>query len=309
MLCPEPPRRDGVAGGRRGLMTMLRRPFLIVKLALVLTLVSLPFGAVAQDRVQTLADIKAELTVLMAEFNALKSELVSSGGAASGAAGGDALQRLDALEAALVRLTAKAEEVELKVNRVVTDGTNQIGDIEFRLCEVTEGCDIANLPEIAVLGGAAPSVDAAPVEPVAGDIGATSGDTGGAEQALSEQADFDRAKEVLASGDFRGDAELVASYAHSLPGVPMIQEVQVLGGDALAQAGDISGSARSYLAAFSGNPEGGFAPEALMKLGMALGALGQVNEACMTLAEVGNRFPGSPAAGEASFAMPGLQCP
>ncbi len=292
-------------------MTMLRRPSLIVKLALVLTLMSLPFGAVAQDRAQTLADIKAELTVLMAEFNALKSELVSSGGAASGAAGGDALQRLDALEAALVRLTAKAEEVELKVNRVVTDGTNQIGDIEFRLCEVTEGCDIANLPEIAVLGGAAPSVDLAPVEPVAGDSGTagTGGDTGGAELALSEQADFDRAKEVLASGDFRGAADLFATYAQSYPGGPLIQEAQVLGGDALAQAGDISGSARSYLAAFSGNPEGGFAPEALMKLGMALGALGQVNEACMTLAEVGNRFPGSPAAGEASFAMPGLQCP
>ena len=285
-------------------MTMLRR------LSLILTLVSLPFGAVAQERAQTLADLKAELTVLMAEFNALKSELVSSGAAASGAAGGDALQRLDALEAALVRLTAKAEEVELKVNRVVSDGTNQIGDIEFRLCEVTEGCDIANLPEIAVLGGAAPMVDPSPVAPATGDSGDPgSGDAGGAELALSEQADFDRAKEVLASGDFRGAADLFATYAQSYPGGPLSQEAQVLGGDALAQAGDISGSARSYLAAFSGNPEGGFAPEALMKLGMALGALGQVNEACMTLAEVGNRFPGSPAAGEASFAMPGLQCP
>ena len=295
-------------------MIMLRRSSVSLILALILTLVSLPIGAVAQDRAQTLADIKVELTVLMAEFNALKSELLSSGAAATGAAGGDALQRLDALEAALVQLTATAEEVELKVNRVVTDGTNQIGDIEFRLCEVTEGCDIANLPEIAVLGGAAP-VEVAPVQPLAGDVetgeagGVTGGDSGGAELALSEQADFDRAKEVLAAGDFRAAADLFATYAQSYPGGPLIQEAQVLGGDALAQAGDISGSARSYLAAFSGNPEGSFAPEALMKLGMALGALGQVNEACMTLAEVGNRFPGSPAAGEASFAMPGLQCP
>jgi hypothetical protein len=121
-------------------MIMLRR------LSLMLALAALPFGAAAQDNAQTLADIKAELTMLMAQFNELKSELVTSGGAASGAAGGDALQRLDALEAALVRLTAKAEDIELKVNRVVTDGTNQIGDIEFRLCEVTEGCDIATLP-------------------------------------------------------------------------------------------------------------------------------------------------------------------
>ena len=281
-------------------MTMLRR------LSMALVLSSLPLGAVAQDRAQTLADIKSELTVLMAQFNALKSELVSSGAAATGAAGGDALQRLDALEAALVRLTAKAEEVELKVNRVVTDGTNQIGDIEFRLCEVTTGCDIATLPEIAVLGGgAAPVVDVAP----ATDSGDAGGDTGGAELALSEQADFDRAKEVLGTGDFRGAADLFAAYAQSYPGGPLMQEAQVLGGDALAQAGDISGSARSYLDAFSGKPDGAFAPEALMKLGMALGALGQVNEACMTLAEVGNRFPGTAAAGEAAGAMPGLQCP
>ena len=275
---------------------MLRR------LILTLVLAALPLGAGAQDRSQTLADLKRELTLLMADFNALKGELITSGAAATGAAGGDALQRLDAIEAALVRLTAQTEAVELKVNRVITDGTNQIGDIEFRLCEVTEGCDIANLPEIAVLGGA-PIVTDTLLEPT------TSGETGGAELALSEQADFDRAKEALAQGDFRGAADLFATYAQSYPGGPLMQQAQVLRGDALAQAGDISGSARSYLEAFSGAPDAGFAGEALMKLGMALGALGQSNEACMTLAEVGVRFPGTAAASEAAGAMPGLQCP
>lgn len=276
---------------------MLRRFALLAVLLLV------PFGAAAQDRAETLADIKAELTALMAEFNALKTELVASGGAASGAAGGDALQRLDAIEAELVRLTSKTEEVELKVNRVITDGTNRIGDIEFRLCEQTEGCDIANLPEIAVLGGGAAAVaEPAPVEPVAGD-------TGGAELAISEQADFDRAKEVLGTGDFRGAADLFATFAQSYPGSPLTQEAQYQRGEALAQAGDIAGAARSYLEAFSGQPDGARAPDALMKLGLALGALGQTTEACMTLAEVGSRFAGTEAATEAAGAMPGLQCP
>ena len=284
-------------------MTMLRR------LSLILTLVSLPFGAVAQERAQTLADLKAELTVLMAEFNALKSELVSSGAAASGAAGGDALQRLDALEAALVRLTAKAEEVELKVNRVVSDGTNQIGDIEFRLCEVTEGCDIANLPEIAVLGGAAPAVDPAPVAPATGDSSdAGSGDAGGAELALSEQADFDRAKEVLASGDFRGAADLFATFAATYPGGPLSQEAQFQRGEALAQLGETSNAARAYLEAFSGKPDGARAGESLLKLGQSLGTLGQTPEACVTLTEVGVRFPGSIEATNAQIAMQGLAC-
>jgi tol-pal system protein YbgF len=275
---------------------------MLSRYAMTLVLAALPFGAAAQD--QTLADIKSELTVLMADFNGLKSELISSGGVANGIAGGDALQRLDAIEAALSRLTAKTEAMELKLNRVVNDGTNQIGDIEFRLCEVTPGCDIGDLPEIAVLGGGGSgSRTTAEVLPE------PTNTTGGAELAMSEQADFDRAKEVLAQGDFRTAADLLATYAQSYPGGPLIQNAQVLRGDALAQTGDVPGSARAYLDAFSGQPEGSFAPEALMKLGMALGDLGQTAEACMTLAEVGSRFPSSAAAGQAAAVFPELQCP
>ena len=102
-------------------------------LVLCLCLFALPVAA--QDKAQTLADIKVELGQLMAQFNALKAELVQTGAASTGAAGGDALQRMDAIEAELTRLTSRTEEIEIKLNKVVTDGTNRIGDIEFRLCE------------------------------------------------------------------------------------------------------------------------------------------------------------------------------
>ena len=135
------------------------------RLGLAVALCLLPVLGHAQDRAQTLADIQAELAALAAEFNALKAELVSTGAATSGAAGGDALTRMDTIEATLARLTARTEEVELKLNRVVTDGTNRIGDIEYRLCEVTEGCDPANLGATPPLGGdagatPAPAADA-----------------------------------------------------------------------------------------------------------------------------------------------------
>ena len=52
-----------------------------------------------------------------AEFNALKAELVSSGAAASGAAGGDALQRMDTIEAELSRLAEDRQNtVIVKIN-------------------------------------------------------------------------------------------------------------------------------------------------------------------------------------------------
>ncbi|WP_137111499.1 tol-pal system protein YbgF [Rhodobacter sp. SY28-1] len=275
------------------------------RLGLAVALCLLPVLGHAQDRAQTLADIRAELGALAAEFNALKAELISSGAAATGAAGGDALQRMDTIEATLARLTARTEEVELKLNRVVSDGTNRIGDIEYRLCEVTEGCDPATLGSTPTLGG---DTGAAPA-PVATDTGVgTAPATGGTELAVAEQADLDRAKEVLGQGDFPGAAALFATYAQSYPGGPLVPEAHYLRGEALTKTGDTGNAARAYLDAFSAAPEGPFAPDALLKLGEGLGALGQVQEACVTLAEVGNRFPGSMAATQSTVAMQGFGC-
>ena len=277
------------------------------RLGLTLALCLLPVLGHAQDRAQTLADIRSELAALAAEFNALKSELISTGAISSGAAGGDALTRMDTIEAALARLTARTEEVELRLNRVVSDGTNRIGDIEYRLCEVTEGCNPADLGATSVLGGAsggaAAPVVAAPVVTGTGTVG-----SGGAELAVAEQQDFDRAKEVLGQGDFQGAAALFATYAQSYPGGPLIPEAHYLRGEALSRLGDTGNAARSYLDAFSAAPDGPFAPDALLKLGEGLGALGQVPEACVTLAEVGTRFPGSMAATQSTVAMQGLGC-
>lgn len=271
---------------------------------LILCLMLLPMPGLAQDRAVTLADIKAELSALMAEFNALKAELVSTGAAASGAAGGDALQRLDAIESELVRLTSKTEEVELKINRVVSDGTNRVGDLEFRLCEATEGCDVAALPDTPALGGDTGGDTGGAIAP----LDVTQPESGGAELAMGEQADFDRAGEVLASGDFRGAADLFEAFAQSYPGGPLTQNAQYQRGEALTQLGETSNAARAYLEAFSGKPDGPLAGASLLKLGQALGSLGQTPEACVTLGEVGTRFPGSIDATNAQIAMQGLGC-
>jgi tol-pal system protein YbgF len=276
-------------------------------LALCLALLAPSLPAMAQDRAQTLADIKVELDQLMAQFNSLKSELLTSGAASAGVGGGDALQRMDAIEAELTRLTAKAEEIELKLNRVVADGTNRIGDIEYRLCEVTEGCDVMNLPATPALGGDAAAAGGDAAAPAATPAPAAT-DTG-PELAVSEKADFDRAKEVLGQGDFRSAADLFAAFAQSYPGGPLTQEAQYLQGEALSQLGDTAGAARAYLDAFSGKPDGTYAADSLLKLGQSLGTLGQVPDACLTLTEVGNRFPGSPQQTMAQGAMQGLGCP
>jgi tol-pal system protein YbgF len=259
----------------------------------------------AQDRAQSLADIRAELGVLATDIQSLRSELVGGGAGGLQAAGGaTALERMDAMEAELVRLTARTEALQNDLHRIVADGTNRIGDLEFRLCELEEGCDISNMPITKSLGdfvGLVPNTPAVVIQPGNG--------TTSAELAVNEQADFDRAKAALDSGDFRSAADLFAAFSQTYTGGPLTADAHYYRGDALVQAGETAKAARAYLEAFSGTPNGPRAPVALLKLGSALGVLGQNQEACVTLGEVSVRFPTAPEAIEANTAMRALACP
>ncbi len=268
----------------------------------VLLAIALVFAAglaCAQDRAQTIADIRAELQVLKGEIDGLRAELVATGAAQGSGATGPALQRLDTIEAALVSLTAKAEGIENRLNKVVADGTNRIGDIEFRLTELAGG-DLGAIPEAPPLGGEAPIVAATPTAPAPA--------AGGVELAANEQADFDKAKAALDAGDFRGAADGFAGFTAAYTGGPLTQDAHVLRGDALAQLGETANAARAYLEAFSGAPDGARAAEALFKLGQSLGQLGQTPEACVTLTEVTVRFPGSQPAADAAAAQRAFGC-
>ena len=258
-----------------------------------------------QAGAETLADVRVELDQLAAEFNSLKAELVTTGASAR-IAGGDALQRMDNIEAELRRLTDRTEQVDLKLKRVVADGTNRIGDIEFRLCEATPGCDPLSVGETTALGGSDSS--AAGLTGASASAPKNTGGTSKPELAVGEQRDFDRAREVLGQGDFRQAADLFAAYAESYPGGPLIPEANFRRGEALAKLGDKANAARAFLDAYSSAPTGEFAPDALLNLGESLGDLGQRGEACLTLGEVSSKFPSSNAAMQASIAMQGLGC-
>ncbi|OWU85473.1 tol-pal system protein [Oceanicola sp. 22II-s10i] len=256
-------------------------------------------GARAQASDETLADIRQELSVLFVEIQKLKRELSTTGGAGTVATGGSALQRLDAIEAEVQRLTSKTETLEHTINSVVSDGTNRIGDLEFRLVEL-EGGDVSKLGDTPTLGGVTPGpVAAAPADPVKPPE---------TELAISEESDFKRAQDALAAGDNRSAADLFAAFGESYPGSPLEAQAQIGRGKALEALGEISQAARSYLAAFSGAPNGPHAAEALYNVGRMLGALDQVQEACVTLREVPARFPSSPFAGQAQTEMQARAC-
>lgn len=269
------------------------------KVLLVLSFVLSVGPVAAQDT--SLADIRAELGQLNTAILSLRSD-VSSGNTGGLVITGDTLQRIDAIEAGLSRLTSKTEGLENRINRVVTDGTNRIGDLEFRLVEL-EGGDLGSLGETPTLGG-----DTGAAVPGGGVPAATPDIGGGAELAISEKADFERAQEALASGDFRGAAQQFTAFNESYPGGPLASDAFFLAGQSLAKLGDWNNAARSYLESFSGSPEAPRAPEALFRLGLALYELGQAEEACLMLQEVGVRYPASDQVLPANSSMRNLGC-
>ncbi|WP_062561994.1 tetratricopeptide repeat protein [Paracoccus aminovorans] len=271
-------------------------------LAAGFALAALPVAA--QDA-QTLADIRAELNQLSADLQGLRGQLVASGQAGFAAAGGDsAIDRMNAMEARLAQLTGQTEQLQNRIDRVVRDGTTRIGDIEFRLCEMEEGCDLGSLttPTLGEQGGSSlPSSDQQ------GALAPARTPSAGAATA-AEKADFDRAREVLGQGDFRRAADLFAAVAKTHAGGPLTAEALFLRGAALDSAGDLDGAGIAWLESFAANPDGPQAPDALLGLSRAMSAKGGPAEGCYYLQEITSRFPSAPQAAEAEKRMAESGC-
>ncbi|MEM1236112.1 MAG: tol-pal system protein YbgF [Pseudomonadota bacterium] len=264
-------------------------------IVLALMLAAAPVTA-QQD--QTLADIRQELSVLFVDLQRLKQELNTTGAPSGTGSGGTVLDRVNAIEAQVQRLTSKAEELEFRINSIVEDGTNRLGDLQFRVCEMEEGCDIAALPfPEPTLGGEAGAVPS-PLTPAPDTSGLT----------VNENADYQAAQAALEDGEFAQAADRFAAFVETYPGGPLTIDAQYFQGLSHEGLGEMRSAARAYLGAFTANPEGPRAPDALFKLGTSLGALGQQAEACVTLGEVSNRFPGGEAAEQAVSAQATLGC-
>ncbi len=253
--------------------------------------------AVQAQQEETLADIRQQMSVLYVEVQRLKQELSTTGAPQGGVSGGSVLARMDAIELELQRLTGKTEELEFRIQSVVNDGTNRIGDLEFRLVEL-EGGDVSQLGETSTLGGdiTSPAVSVpAPTDQ-------------GSQLAVGEEADFNRAVAALENLDFGEAAQQFAIFTQTYPGSPLEAEAHLRRGEALEGAGINSDAARAFLESYSGYPQSPFAAEALYRLGSSLGKLGQVNEACVTLREVEVRHPSSPFVSNAQQDILGLGC-
>lgn len=258
--------------------------------------------ASAQSRKETLADIRQELSLLYVDIQRLKTELSTTGNSTSiGTAGDTTLQRLDALEGEMRRLTGKVEGLQFQVEKIVKDGTTRIGDLEFRLVEL-EGGDVSKLGETTTLGGD----DILPQTTIP--VVVLPQASGNSELAMSEQSDYDAAKAAYDGRDFAAAAEKFQTYIDNYPGGVLTSDANYWRGESLVELDEWSKAARSFLQAFSSAPDGPLAAQSLYRLGVSLDKIGQRNEACLTLNEVSVRYPESESSQKARNDLASMNC-
>ena len=121
--------------------------------ALICALLCAPTIIYAQDNNKTLADVRQDLNILYVEVLKLRREL-STTQTSSMISSNEAsvLERLDGMEQELRRLTSETENLEFRVNNIVSDGTNRVRDLEYRLVEL-EGGDLSKIDYATTLGG------------------------------------------------------------------------------------------------------------------------------------------------------------
>ena len=115
-------------------------------------------------------------------------------------------------------------------------------------------------------------------------------------------------RHVTLIGDFRRAAAMFGALAETYAGGALTAEALFLRGAALDSAGDTKGAAAAWLEGFAAAPDGPRAAESLLGLARVIADDGDPTAACLYLAEIPARFPGTPPAAEAETRLSRLAC-
>jgi tol-pal system protein YbgF len=269
-----------------------------------------PAGAQSQGWTgsgETLEDLRYRLGILDAELADIRARIgaMSGGQAPAPAASGEAMVRLDRLEVEIRRLTGEIEELAFRQRRMAEDAARRFGDIAYRLTEL-EGGDPAALAPQEPLGGvgageeraAAPSGPAPSAPEPRAPEPEPEPEPGQAEPAApaappDERADLELAVADIRQGRFDQGEQRLRRFLDEYPDSPRAAAANFWLGRSHFVRGSFADAARRHLAGYNVDRSGPMAPRNLLQLGITLGRLGQVSEACLTLREVSNQFPGA----------------
>lgn len=245
-------------------------------------------GASAQQTGGSAEALSYRLDALDAELAAIRARLGLGPSAPGGAPAALSGSRVTELEGEVRRLTAMVEEMQNRQRRIAEEAARRFSDVEFRLTEL-EGGDIGVLQPVPPLGGLGELPASA-----TGQIGVgPSGQAGTQVAAVSvaEQGDLDRAAADVRQGRYDQAEQRLRAFLHDYPASPLTGDAWYWLGESQSTRGNHADAARSFLQGYNADRRGTRAAQNLYRLGVTLGRLGQVGEACLTLREVSAQFP------------------
>ena len=107
----------------------------------------------------------------------------------------------------------------------------------------------------------------------------------------SPQADFDRARGLMLSGDYDGAEAAFETFVATHTNAAQTPEAHYWLGKTLVVRGADTEAATAFIAAIRGWPTTAWAPDGVLELSRSLIALNRASEACQTLAELSRRYP------------------
>ncbi len=186
----------------------------------------------------------------------------------------DLNRRLTDLESVITRQTGQLETTNFELRQ----SRDKAAALESQLAAMNQ-----KIAALEVFTGVPPANDGAP----SGFSGPPPSVSGGG----SPQADFDRARGLMLSGDYDGAESAFEAFVSTHPDASLAPEANYWLGKTLVVRGADAEAASAFIAAIRGWPTTAWAPDGVLELSRSLIALGRNPEACQALAELSRRYP------------------
>lgn len=214
--------------------------------------------------------------------------------------------RMGELERLVQELTGRVEQTQFQARQTSERLDQFIKDVDFRLNEVEGKAPGASAGVDAPAG----EVAAAPAAPSGagtgqGVLGMMPSGTGlspaGATPVAvpmaatgSPRDQYDAAFAMLRRGDYAAAEGALAAFLKSNPNDDLAGNAQYWLGETYYVRGDFQKAAVAFLDGYRTYPKNSKAPDNLLKLGIAMGRLGQKTEACAALQRLITEYPQAP---------------
>lgn len=202
--------------------------------------------------------------------------------------------KITALEEELASVTGKLEDAEFRIERLVEQLERMTRDTEFRLSALeqkTGGGALAgqDLPE---QGGESAGAPIGVVPSDKPEISEKPADASGFQLPAGSPAEqYNYAIGLLRNGAY-GDAEAAFNAFLAQHGAdPLAANAQYWLGESYYVRDMQKEAAKAFLQGLKQYPNGPKAADSMLKLGMSLARLGQIEQACVALGELGSRYP------------------